>query len=211
MTAAREKEREQTHGLNALRERWQQALGRQVSTEALQQAALGKVSGKVTQWLKSQALDANPRVAQQLRVEHGWEKAVETVLGSYLEAVCVDGLDAIADVLGTFDGGHLAVVSAREIPAVAPSADAESTSRPGGLEAKVQGGAYLHSVLSSVFAAESLAEALRMRRGLGFRAIGGDARRHLAGRGLAAAVAGPGTALRSDRARGIVACPSRAK
>jgi chromosome segregation protein len=167
LAAAREKEREQTRGLNALRERWQQALGRQVSTEALQQAALGKVSGKVTQWLKSQALDANPRVAQQLRVEHGWEKAVETVLGSYLEAVCVDGLDAIADVLGTFDGGHLAVVSAREIPARTPSADADSTPRPGSLEAKVQGGAYLHSVLSSVFAAESLADALRMRRGLG--------------------------------------------
>jgi chromosome segregation protein len=166
LTAAREQEREQAQGLNALRERCQQALGRRVSTEALQQAALGKVSGKVTQWLKSQALDANPRVAQQLRVEHGWEKAVETVLGSYLEAVCVDGLDAIADLLGSFDGGHLAVVSAREAPAHAPSG---SPAAPGaeGLEAKVQGGAYLHSVLSSVFAAESLADALRMRPTLG--------------------------------------------
>jgi chromosome segregation protein len=166
LTAAREQEREQAQGLNALRERCQQALGRRVSTEALQQAALGKVSGKVTQWLKSQALDANPRVAQQLRVEHGWEKAVETVLGSYLEAVCVDGLDAIADLLGSFDGGHLAVVSAREAPAHAPSG---SPAAPGaeGLEAKVQGGAYLHSVLSSVFAAESLADALRMRHTLG--------------------------------------------
>ncbi len=167
LTAAREKEREQTRGLNALRERWQQALGRQVSTEALQQAALGKVSGKVSQWLKSQALDANPRVAQQLRVEHGWEKAVETVLGSYLEAVCVDGLDAVAGLLGSFDGGHLAVVSAREAPAQESSAESGAATRAGSLEAKVQGGAYLHSVLSSVFVAESLADALRMRRGLG--------------------------------------------
>jgi chromosome segregation protein len=168
LTAARETEREQARGLNALRERSQQALGRQVSTEALQQAALGRVSGKVTQWLKSHALDANPRVAQQLRVEHGWEKAVETVLGSYLEAVCVDGLDAIADVLGSFDGGHLAVVSAREPPAHAPEAQSPPGPgpRPGSLEARVEGGAYLHSVLSSVFAAESLADALEMRRGL---------------------------------------------
>ena len=94
-----------------MRARWQQALGAQVSTEALQQAALGKVSGKVTQWLKAQSLDQQPRVAQQLRVERGWERAVETVLGSYLEAVCVDGLDAVTDLLASFDGGHLAVVS----------------------------------------------------------------------------------------------------
>src|SRR6202034_2233863 len=97
---------------NAVRARWQQALGRQVSTEALQQAALGKASGKLTQWLKAQALDDKPRAAQQLRVEHGWERAVETVLGSYLEAVCVDGLDSVTDLLGGFDGGHLVVVSA---------------------------------------------------------------------------------------------------
>ena len=165
LTAAREKEREQTEGLNALRARWQQALGRQVSTEALQQAALGKVSGKVTQWLKSQALDLNPRVAQQLRVEHGWETAVETVLGSYLEAVCVDGLDTIADLLGSFDGGHLAVVSAAA-GAQAASPDPGAATGSGSLKAKVQGGAYLHSVLSSVFTAESLAEALRRRQEL---------------------------------------------
>ena len=110
--SARDGEREQTEALNALRARWQQSLGRQVSTEALQQAALGKVSGKVSQWLKSQSLDAKPRVAQQLRVERGWERAVETVLGSYLEAVCVDGLDDVTDLLASFDGGHLAIVSA---------------------------------------------------------------------------------------------------
>jgi chromosome segregation protein len=161
LTAAREQEREQSEGLNALRARWQQALGRQVSTEALQQAALGKVSGKVTQWLKSQGLDANPRVAQQLRVEHGWEKAVETVLGSYLEAVCVDGIDAIADLLGSFEGGHLAVVSGNS------PGEAGSSAGAGSLKAKVQGGAYLDSVLNSVFAADSLADALRLRRGLG--------------------------------------------
>jgi chromosome segregation protein len=165
LTTAREKEREQTAGLNALRARSQQALGRQVSTEALQQAALGKVSGKVTQWLKSQTLDANPRVAQQLRVEHGWEKAVETVLGSYLEAVCVDGLDSIADVLGSFDGGHLAMVSAGG-GAHAAAPELESTAGSPSLQGKVQGGGYLHSVLSSVFTAESLADALRLRHGL---------------------------------------------
>ena len=158
LSVTREREREQTHALNALRTRWQQALGTQVSTEALQQAALGKASGKVTQWLKSQSLDHQPRVAQQLRVERGWERAVETVLGSYLEAVCVDGLDGVADLLGSFDGGHLAVVSVGETGIAAAAAAS--------LQAKVQGAAVLGSVLSTVFTAQTLAEALGRRRQL---------------------------------------------
>jgi chromosome segregation protein len=158
LSLSRDREREQTQALDAVRARWQQALGSQVSTEALQQAALGKVSGKVTQWLKAQSLDLKPRVAQQLRVEHGWERAVETVLGSYLEAVCVDGLDVVTELLGSFDGGHLAVVSVSAGPSGSPDS--------GSLQAKVQGAAYLNSVLSSVLTAESLSEALTVRRGL---------------------------------------------
>jgi chromosome segregation protein len=158
LTLARDQEREQTQALHALRTRWQQALGTQVSTEALQQAALGRVSGKITQWLKAHSLDSRPRVAQQLRVERGWERAVETVLGSYLEAVCVDGLDTVTGLLESFDGGHLAVVSVGE----SQSEATEATS----LRAKVHGAAYLGAVLSSVYTAETLGEALRLRRGL---------------------------------------------
>jgi chromosome segregation protein len=158
LAAARERERGQSEALEALRARWQQTLGLKVSTEALQQAALGKVSGKVTHWLKAQSLDSKPRVAQQLRVERGWERAVETVLGSYLEAVCVDGLDAVTELLPSFDGGHLAVVSA--------SAEAGQNPDPTRLRARVHGAAYLGSVLGAVFTSETLAEALQVRRGL---------------------------------------------
>jgi chromosome segregation protein len=159
LLVARDHEREQSQALIALRTRWQEALGTQVSTEALQQAALGKVSGKVTEWLKSKSLDRQPRVAQQLRVDRGWERAVETVLGSYLEAVCVDGLDSVTDLLASFDGGHLAVVSLADAAAVR----GDSTS----LQARVQGSTVLGSVLSSVYTAETLNEALGMRSRLG--------------------------------------------
>ena len=158
LTLTRDREREQAQSLNALRVRWQQALGSQVSTEALQQAALGKASGKISQWLKTQSLDGQPRVAQQLRVERGWERAVETVLGSYLEAVCVDGLDSVADLLGSFDGGHLAVVSLSEAR--------QATTDASSLQAKVQGAPVLGSVLSAVFTAETLANAFARRRQL---------------------------------------------
>ena len=159
IVATRDLEREQSQALNALRARLQQAQGEQVSTEALQQAALGKAAGKVTQWLKSQSLDSQPRVAQQLRVDKGWERAVETVLGSYLEAVCVDGLDSVADLLASFDGGHLAVVS---------TAESVGTARNGAsLQAKVQGASVLGSVLSAVYTAETLPEALILQRQIG--------------------------------------------
>jgi chromosome segregation protein len=163
ISVTRDREREQSQALNALRTRWQQALGTQVSTEALQTAALGKASGKVTEWLKSKSLDRHPRVAQQLRVERGWERAVETVLGSYLEAVCVDGLDSITDLLASFEGGYLAVVSMDQ--ASPPSGDAVSP-QASLLQGKVQGATVLGSVLSSVYTAETLNEALGRRRRL---------------------------------------------
>ena len=158
ITVTRDRERVEAQSLNALSKRRQDALGSQVSTEALQTAALGKVSGKVTDWLKSKSLDRQPRVAQQLRVDRGWERAVETVLGSYLEAVCVEGLDGVADLLAGFDGGHLAVVSmgGGAVPRNAAS-----------LLAKVQGAAVPASVLAPVYAAENLNEALKIQRGLG--------------------------------------------
>src|SRR3984885_3348663 len=155
ISVTRDREREQSQALNALRTRWQQALATQVSTEALQAAALGRASGKITEWLKSKSLYRQPRVAQQLRVDRGWERAVETVLGSYLEAVCVDGLDSVTDLLASFDGGYLAVVSMGE--AAAPSAGSAS------LRAKVQGATVLDSILSSVYTAETLNEALGRR------------------------------------------------
>jgi chromosome segregation protein len=158
ISVTRDREREQSQALNTLRTRWQTALGSQVSTEALQQAALGKVSGKVTEWLKSKSLDRQPRVAQQLRVDRGWERAVETVLGSYLEAVCVDGLDSVTDLLDSFDGGHLAVVAMGDT-----SGEARDSAS---LQAKVQGTTVLNSVLSSVYTAETLNEALGRRRRL---------------------------------------------
>jgi chromosome segregation protein len=163
LTSAREAEREQTQSLNALHARLQEAQGKLVSTEALQQAALGKASGKVAEWLKSKSLHLQPRVAQQLRVEKGWERAVETVLGSYLEAVCVDGLESVTALLPSFQSGHLAVVSTLESAAAPPSAASGDSS----LLAKIQGTTVLASMLAPVRTAQSLQEALNIQPRLG--------------------------------------------
>jgi len=68
--------------------------GRLASLEALQQAALdpGKGAGD---WLREQHLSERPRLAEGLRVEAGWELAVETVLGADLQAVLLDNFSGL--------------------------------------------------------------------------------------------------------------------
>ena len=66
--------------------------GRIASLEALQQAALDPGQGAL-EWLREQGLEQRPRLAEGLRVEPGWELAVETVLGADLQAVLLDGFD----------------------------------------------------------------------------------------------------------------------
>ena len=107
----RERERELVAADDRSRQELQDAQGRLMSLQALQQAALGLAQGKVTEWLSSNSLADRPRLAQQLVVEPGWERAVETVLGSYLEAVSVDTIDAIANRLESLQVGAVSFFS----------------------------------------------------------------------------------------------------
>lgn len=155
LQAARDEERALGARLDAARADLQNAQGRLVSLEALQQAALGQVQGQVTEWLTSHALAQRPRLAQQIKVSAGWERAVETVLGSYLEAVCVEGLDAVAGLIDGLKVGQVAFVSGDS---------AAMTSRPAQrLLAKVEGPAAVASLLGGIFAVDSLQDALARR------------------------------------------------
>ena len=107
LQTARTQETDLNTQLDESRASWQGAQGQLVSLEALQQAALGQAQGRVMEWLASHSFAARPRLAQQIRVQKGWERAVETVLGGYLEAVCVDGLDAVTAVLDQLDAGQV--------------------------------------------------------------------------------------------------------
>ena len=152
---ARERERALQGELDRARAELSRARGSQVSLEALQQAALGQVKGKVVDWLEGHALAKRPRLAQQLKVAKGWSRAVETVLGSYLEAVCVDGLDAVAALVGDLTVGQVTFVGAEA---------GVSTDRPATeLIAKVSGPAAIESWLRGVYAVDNLQEALVRR------------------------------------------------
>ncbi|MDL5601762.1 chromosome segregation protein SMC [Bacillus subtilis] len=83
--------------------------GRIASLEALQQAALDPGAG-TADWLREHGLDQRPRLAEGLRVEVGWELAVETVLGADLQAVQLDDFQGL-DLAG-FSQGDLRLVAA---------------------------------------------------------------------------------------------------
>lgn len=156
----REQLRNRTAELDEARRRHQDLRGQLVSLQALQQAALGASSEGVRQWLESQSLQDGPRLAQQLKVESGWEQAVETVLGDYLEAVCVDGLDALAAGLNTLEEGALTLVSRAEL------GRAEQCGELRPLQELVEAPCDLLSVLGGVYVAESLGSALAQRHQL---------------------------------------------
>ncbi|MFO1376225.1 MAG: chromosome segregation protein SMC [Steroidobacteraceae bacterium] len=156
---SREDERRVVSELDRARQDLQRARGQIVSLEALQQVALGQVKGKVVEWLAKHDLGARPRLAQQLNVEPGWDRAVETVLGSYLEAVCVDGLDSIAGLLDSLHVGQVTFVGGGAAPGGQAPAD-------GTLLSRVQGPEAVEALLVGIIAVESVAEALARRGSL---------------------------------------------
>ncbi len=73
--------------------------GKITSLELLQQHAMGKDKKSLVQWLEKMDLSENQRLAEFLDVDAGWESAVETVLSSYLEAICLDDSQQIVQGL----------------------------------------------------------------------------------------------------------------
>lgn len=106
--------REENHlyneSLDDSRSKLQTFRGRYASLTALQEAALGKTAGEVMGWLEQHQLDKQPRLAENLHVENGWELAVETVLGNYLEALCVPHIENLLPALKELNQGTLTLL-----------------------------------------------------------------------------------------------------
>jgi len=157
----REKVKGLESDIRALSQALQAKQGHYVSLEALQQAALGKKDGSVVNWLERHELHAKPRLAQNLKVDDGWERAVETVLGKNLEAVCVDGVDSVATFLQSLDEGSLILFDTQVSHASAAARHGATL-----LSSKVQSSLGLSGLLSGVYVADTLSDALQMRDSL---------------------------------------------
>lgn len=134
--------------------------GRLTSLQALQQAALGGGSGGAHAWLERQGLTENSRLAEHLRVEPGWEQAVECALGVYLEAVCVERVEPLLDSLQDLEEGELVLFN------TAAEAPTERTEAAAPLAEKVRAPWPLGSLLAGIHAAETLTEAVALGAGL---------------------------------------------
>jgi chromosome segregation protein len=151
----REQERNISEHLNQLREQLENDRIRLASLEALQDVALGTSSEQVGRWLKSQSLSERHRLAQDLVVEPGWERAVETVLGPYLQAVTIRSIEDVAGRLPELTEGGLALI---ESAGVSGSGGGDDT-----LLARVRAPADVAPLLAGVRVAESLAAAVARR------------------------------------------------
>ncbi len=154
ITSQRERNNHLHNECDSFKSRLQALKGREASLEALQQASLGHAGG-VTNWLESNGLARQPRLADRLQVESGWERAVETVLGRHLQAVCVDALGSLTDKLAALGKGTLTLLEARTV-----NGAAYSNGTP--LSSFVQGNETV-SLLAGIYAAADLSEAMGLR------------------------------------------------
>ncbi len=136
----------------------QQMEGQKVSLEALQQAALGKSSEQVSHWLEHHGLSHAKRLAENIAVQTGWEKAVETVLGDYLQAVVVDELSDPTDILSNFSQGTLTLIDHS-----APWSEPDQPDNFSLLIHKVNASPGYLFALQNVFVAKTLNEAITIR------------------------------------------------
>ncbi len=158
----REQDQKLTKLVDERRSLLQAAQGKFASLEALQKAALGEGDDGIKKWLEGEGLADARRVAQALDVAEGWDKAVETVLGDYLQAVCVDDVQPVTESIGKLKAGHITIIdNAAEDAAGDGEADADT------LASKVSGApSAVRRRLASVRIADSLTSALSLRESL---------------------------------------------
>ena len=152
----REKRTQLSAGLNQVRSELQQMRGRRASLEALQQAAIEDGSEGVGEWLQAQKLGDSSRLLDLMEVDDGWQMAVETVLGDYLQAVCVDDIGSFGDYLATLEQGRLVLVESGK-------GDATTAAH---LASKVRSDGHADAFLAGVYAADDLSQAMQQRASL---------------------------------------------
>jgi chromosome segregation protein len=156
----REQTRTQQRELHEAQSLQQDMRGRLSSLQALQQAALGEQDSQVAEWLSQQKLSDAPRLAKQLDVDAGWERAVETVLGLNLEAICLDGINDIASAVAELEQGSLTLIDTSVRSQSMDSSKAEP------LASKVRAEIPIEDLFAGIYTADSLNQAMQLRSGL---------------------------------------------
>ncbi len=142
--------------LSDRRDELQTLKGRLASQQALLEDQLGDNDETLRHWLHDKGWDQYPRLAQRIQVEAGLEKALESVLGTASQALCMPSQQLSAGALADAPAGLTVVEQA-------PSAEANPSDSLLGRVSDAGGAA---SLLDGVFVARDLEDALVRRNGL---------------------------------------------
>ena len=123
--------------------------------DAVQQVALGGENHEARDWIDALGLDRVPRLGAELVVDPGWERAVETVLGTDLRAIRVDDVGRFAGDLDDLESGRVVLYEGREIDGAAPGPELPPLTSLVRTDKGPVG-----ALLAGVFAAETLDAAL---------------------------------------------------
>lgn len=152
ISTLRTSQQKTTERLNQVRKELQVLHGQQASLQALQETALGRRNNQLTHWLNEHQLNKQPRLAEDVEVEAGWEHAVEKVLGAYLQAVCVEKLTDIEGLIDQFKQGSLCVI-AKETHTTSAHNNANT------LLSKIKSPWSLEPILSGIYVADTTEDA----------------------------------------------------
>ncbi len=158
ISTGRDRRQKLTLQLEQAREKLQTLQSQLASLQALQRVVLGEEGQAVSKWLEQKGLNKAPRLMDKLKTEPGWEAAVETVLGDYLEAVCVNDLERSADSLSDIKTGRLMMLDQQ---AAKQAMDTEGT-----LASKVKAPVDLTELLGGVLVANTINSAFNKREHL---------------------------------------------
>lgn len=126
--------------------------------QALQDAALIGEQKELQQWVAKHKLENAPRLADQIEVESGWERAVETVLDGYLEAICTDDLDRVATKLNGLQQGKVMFFESHGSSSSKVSAST--------LASKITSDLAISAELENILIADNLNQALAIKKQL---------------------------------------------
>ncbi len=161
ITEHREQNKQIQQSVRSTQSELQNLQSEYAKVDGLQQAALGLNDQTTSKWLKAQDLEINPRLGQQIKVNSGWEKAVETVLSGYFDAICVDQVEQFAGHVNEINNGRVTLIDKSLADTNQQSSNAKT------LISQIESAWPLTQWLQGIYIAESETEALSMRSQLG--------------------------------------------
>ena len=164
LSVARQATQGLEQSLESARGQMQELRQQSANLQAIQDAALGSHVPEAENWISDNDLSSAQRLGQNLSVVPGWEGAVESVLGRFMQALQVDDLTGFAGTLSQLAEGDLALVESRATDAV--DARNEALALPTVRSLLRDRSLAGSSLLYGVFAAESAEVALSKRQQL---------------------------------------------